>query len=311
MQGTINQEKSALRGGAVVKSRHNRQFIRRFASYVVGFMFFYVPAAIFVSAFYGVQGQHLVGNLCDSLNLRMGVGGLLKLSTWEGLLSADPRTFGIFVVITLAFFLGPLFCGWVCAAGALSEGISRLVPDRFKLDVEGKVNAAAIRYGFLAGFVSLPFFGVSAGCAYCNYRILNFISLGATEGFIPAISSTYIIVIGLWLVAGGLFMKGGRGWCNFLCPVGGVQSLFHGIGARFGFTLKLKYASAKCQTCQNCVNICPMRAVSPAKEGQWQSLHGTGVIINRHTCIACYDCVADCPSGALSYGRDKVERGCK
>lgn len=308
MGETENKGKFDLKGGPVVKGRHSRQLFKRFASYLLGFLLFYVPAALFVRAFFGVQGQHLVGNLCDSLNLRMGVGGLLKLSTWEGLFSADPRTFGVFVVIALAFLLGPLFCGWVCAAGALSEGLSRLVPDRFKLDVEGKVNAAAIRYGFLAGFVSLPFFGVSAGCAYCNYRILNFISLGATEGFMPAISSTYIMVIALWLVAGGLFMKGGRGWCNFLCPVGGVQSLFHSIGARFGFTFKLKYASAKCHTCQNCVKVCPMRAVSPAEEGRWRASRGTGVLINRHACISCNDCVSACPHGALSYGRGKAER---
>lgn len=286
--------------------RIKRHVFSRFASYVIGLLLFYVPAALFVRAFYGMQGQHLVGNLCDSLNLRMGVGGLLKLKTWESLFAADPRYMGIFIIIVVAFLLGPLFCGWLCAAGALSEGLSRLVPYRFKIDIQGKVNAAAIRYGFLAGFVLLPFFEVSAGCAYCNYRILNFITLGITEGFMPTLTSTYITVVVLWLIIGGIFMKGGRGWCIFLCPVGGIQNLFHCLGARFAFTLKLRYTAAKCKTCLNCVKVCPLRAISPAVEGIWQTSHGTGVLIDSHTCSACNDCVAACPHGALSYGRGKV-----
>lgn len=269
-------------------------------------MLFYVPASLFVRAFYGVQGQHLVGNLCDSLNLRMGVGGLLKIETWQKVFAADPRSLGIFAVIAVAFLFGPLFCGWVCAAGALSEGLSRLVPDRFKLDIAGRVNAAAIRYGFLSGFMVLPFMGLSAGCAFCNYRILNFMTLGLTGGFMPALTSTYIVVIALWLVLGGMFMKGGRGWCNFLCPVGAIQNLFHGLGARLGFTYKLKYAPEKCRTCLNCVKVCPMRAAAPAAEGRWRTANGAGVLFNRHTCITCNDCVAACPHGALSYGVGKA-----
>lgn len=283
-----------------------RHLLVRFGSYIIGLLLFYVPASLFVRAFYGIQGQHLVGNVCDSLNLRMGVGGFLKPDTWSKALSGDPRSLGIFFVTAVAFLFGPLFCGWVCAAGALSEALSRLVPDRFKIDISGKINAAALRYGFLSGFLMLPFFKLSAGCAYCNYRILNMATLGITGGFVPALTSTYLIVIAVWLVIGGLFMKGGRGWCNFLCPVGAIQNLFHSIGSRLGFTYKLRYAPDKCKTCLSCVRACPMRAVSPAQEGQWQARRGDGVIFNRHACITCNDCVAACPHGALSYGPGKV-----
>lgn len=298
---------AAEENGERARVKGKRHLYVRFGYYLLGLALFYVPASLFVRAFYGLQGQHLVGNVCDSLNLRMGVGGLLKLETWQKVLAADPRSLGIFAVLGVAFLFGPLFCGWICAAGALPEALSRLVPDRFKLDPAGKVNAAAIRYGFLLGFVSLPFLGLSAGCAFCNYRITNMFTLGLTGGFIPALTSTYLVTIALWLVAGGLFTKGGRGWCNFLCPVGAIQSLAYGLGSRWGFTWKVRYAPEKCRTCLTCVKVCPMRAVSPAQEGQWpETARGEGVVLNRHTCIVCQDCVASCPHGALGYGRGSL-----
>lgn len=282
--------------------RHNlRHLSVRYASYVVGFLLFYTPASLFVRLFYGMQDQHLTGNVCDSLNLRMGTGALLKPEFWERVLIAEPRSLGIIAVIIIAFVFGPLFCGWVCAAGAFSEWLSRLVPQRFQLDIAGKVDAGAIRYGFLIGFMTLPFLGLSAGCSYCNYRVLDYMGIAMTGGFIPAVSSTYLVVIALWLVVGGLFMKGGRGWCNFLCPIGSVQNLFYAMGSRLGFTFKLKYTPEKCKSCFNCVQVCPMRAVTPATEGSWNTHGGSGVTINQHSCITCNQCVAACSHGALAY----------
>ena len=289
-------------------AKSERHLYLRFGSYLLGFLLFYTPASIFVRLFYGAQGQHLTGNVCDSLNLRMGAGALLKPEFWERVIAAEPRSLGIFVVILVAFFLGPLFCGWLCAAGAVSESLSRLVPARFQIDIAGKVNAGAIRYGFLAGFVTLPFFGLATGCAYCNYRLLDYLGIAMTAGFIPALSSTYFVVIALWLVAGGLFMKGGRGWCNFLCPVGAVQNLFYGLGTRLGFTFKLKYLPEKCKSCPNCVEVCPMRAISMAAPGQWPTGRGPGVLVNPHSCITCNQCIAACPHGALTYDTGRLQQ---
>lgn len=289
-------------------AKSERHLYLRFGSYLIGFLLFYTPASLFVRLFYGAQGQNLTGNVCDSLNLRMGVGALLKPEFWERVIAAEPRSLGIFAVILVAFVLGPLFCGWLCAAGAFSELLSRLVPERFQIDVAGKVNAGAIRYGFLTGFVTLPFMGLHAGCAYCNYRVLDYLGIAMTSGFIPALTSTYIVVIALWLVLGGLFMKGGRGWCNFLCPIGAVQNLAYGIGARLGFTFKLRYIPEKCKSCPNCVEVCPMRAISLAGDGQWKAGRGNGVIVNQHSCITCNQCIAACPHDALEYGTGKLYR---
>jgi ferredoxin-type protein NapH len=65
----------------------------------------------------------------------------------------------IFILIAISFFVGPLFCGWLCPAG-LTEHLSRAMPSRLKFDLTGKVDPAPLRYGFLAGyiFVAAPIF---------------------------------------------------------------------------------------------------------------------------------------------------------
>lgn len=290
-----------LKGGKDVQNHSDRFRLVRYASYFIGFLLFYSPAALVLRFFSGLDGKHLIGNLCDSLNLRMGVGGLLSIDRWQGM----DWTLGqvsIFVVMAVALILGPLFCGWLCAAGAFTEFVGRLVPDRWKIDVAGKVDAGAVRYGFLAGYLSLPFFGTGIGCSFCNFRVLEYIGLGVGSGFLPALTSTYIVVTLLWLVAGGMFMKGGRGWCVFLCPVGGIQNAMHAIGARLPFTAKMRYRPENCRSCGNCVEVCPMRAIAPAADGDWQTSGGPGVRISLNTCIACAQCSAACPHGALGYG---------
>ncbi|BDG62193.1 4Fe-4S binding protein [Caldinitratiruptor microaerophilus] len=268
---------------------------RRLLSYVAGLLMFYAPFALFTRLWGWATGTRTAGSISD-LCLRMQINWLTNPAQWGNLFGEiGLRTVGFFVILGLALLMGPLFCGWICAAGALPEYLSRLVPDRFKMDVLDKVNVTAIRYGFLAGYVITPFLAGGIGCAFCNYKTFELMVLGVTGSF-TALSSTYILVTLLWLVAFGLFMKGGRGWCNFACPVGALQSLVHSIGARFGFTWKLKYFPGNCKSCHRCVAACPMRAISPVPDRG-------GVRINRHQCILCKDCIEVCRHDALAYGR--------
>jgi len=291
-----------LKGGRPVHRRDFQFRLIRYASYFIGFLLFYSPAALVLRFFSGLDGKNLIGNLCDSLNLRMGVGGLLSLERWQAM-DWTLGQVGIFAVMAVALVAGPLFCGWLCAAGAFTELVGRMVPDRFKLDVAGRVDAGAIRYGFLAGYVALPFFGTGIGCSFCNFRVLEYFSMGVGSAFLPALTSTYIVTTLLWLVVGGMLLKGGRGWCVFLCPVGGIQNAMHAIGARLPFTAKMKFRAEACRSCNNCVEVCPMRAITPAAEGDWaDAAAGPGIRLGLNTCITCQQCVAACPHGALSYG---------
>ncbi|WP_051331027.1 4Fe-4S binding protein [Aneurinibacillus terranovensis] len=158
------------------------------------------------------------------------------------------------------------------------------------------MNTVPIRYGFLIGFLLVPFFSGSIACAYCDYSFLERLSTGVVFGNIGVVGSTTILTGFFWLVLFGLMTKGGRGYCSFLCPVGSIQSAVHSVGARFGFTYKLRYEKEKCTACSSCVQACPMSALrKEEKEIKYEILN----------CITCRQCEASCPTAAISYGCGK------
>ncbi len=79
----------------------------------------------------------------------------------------------------------------------------------------------------------------------------------------------------------------GRFWCNTVCPVGTVLGLL----ARFSL-LKPKLDLAKCVKCRQCEKTCKARSIDIA-----------GGMIDRTTCVACFDCGAVCPKGALTWSK--------
>ncbi len=299
-----------------LRARQRKHYWIQGGGYLLGLLLYFGPFAVLIPAAYALAGKASAGGGCDT-HFRVEIASLLRADGWTKLLQRDPNALTMVgflsALLTVAFLFGPLFCGRACPAGALPSYLSRLVPRRWQFDFRGKVNATAIRYGFLSGFVVLPLLGQTykqfggLACTFCNFRLMDYLVVGATGGFVPALSSTYILVLLFWLVAGGLFTGGGRGWCAFFCPAGAVQGLAHSLGARLGWTFKIRYNPARCTSCRTCVGVCTMRAISPAAAGQWKTQRGDGVLLDRHACIACNDCVAACPHGALSYDIGRVE----
>jgi ferredoxin-type protein NapH len=277
-----------------VQKRSRKYLFRRAGWYLLGLFLFYAPFALFNRGLNWLLGNGTDGSIHDTC-LRMP---LTDLFNSKGLDLATVRGISFLLLIGSAFLIGPFFCGRLCAAGAFTEYLSRLWPDKWKIDWSRIVNPTPIRYGFLAGFIIAPFFAGSLACAYCGYGFFQRLLDGGFWGDIGVLGSTTILTAFLWFVVFGIFTKGGRGYCNFMCPVGAIQSLMHRIGAIFGFTYKLKFDKGKCVTCQSCVRACPMRALK--KEDN-------SIYYNIHNCITCRQCTAACPTNAITYGRG--ERG--
>lgn len=276
---------------------------RRLPGYLLGFVLFYAPFALWVTVLdrlFGDTAAPDIHGTCLRIQLLdvFSGNGLDVLTVWGA----------SFVLLTgSAVVAGPLFCGRLCAAGAVSEYLSRLVPDRFKIDWAHWVDPTGLRYGFLVGYLAAPFVGGSIACAFCSYAFLERIATGALWNATGVLSSSAILTGVLWLGLFGVFAKGGRGYCAFMCPVGAWQSGLHALGARLPATWKIRFRSEACTRCAVCVDECPMRALRlPAGR--------TGPLTyNRHTCITCRQCVAVCKPGALSFSRgpdgwaDRVE----
>jgi ferredoxin-type protein NapH len=85
-----------------------------------------------------------------------------------------------------------------------------------------------------------------------------------------------------------------RWWC-FICPVGGLLSLLK----RFSF-FRVKIDKEKCIKCMDCVQECPVYAMTPKSVEVGESL--------GENCIRCGRCIEVCPDEAIDiywFGRQR------
>ena len=270
--------------------------LRRVAGYILGFVLFYAPFAVFQK----LIGYFLTGKWQEqtihSLCLRIPTEHLLDGKIFQ---YASISVMSLGILLVAAFFFGPVFCGRLCPAGAFTEYVSKLVPKRWQIDWSKYTEIAPIRYGMLAGFCLVPFFGGILACAYCNFFLFDLIANYYSRGYFISLSSSLILTSILWLVIFGLFTKGGRGYCNFLCPVGAVQNLVHCFSSKLPFVRCMYVDKQQCIGCQKCVHACPMQAVKVQEKK---------AEICLHNCIVCGQCAHDCPVKAIHYGREDHEK---
>jgi len=278
---------------------HLKQNRLRYLSLFAGLFLFLAPFALFTRVLY-----LLIGNMAEptlhTICYRMPIDWLFAGRYYQ--LIGSVSAYFILAVVILSFFLGPVFCGWLCPVGSVSEGISRIIPlpEKYRVKLKDTNITTGLRYGFIAGFIivaavagrSLVQGLSSICCRYCSASVLqNFSS--ALFGDVSAIGywhSGSIIVLFSWLVLGGVMFSGGRGWCLFFCPLGALSNISHKIGARFGL-FNTKFDKEKCVNCEQCNVFCPMQAVKEDHSVE------TGL------CVNCLECTHSCAGKAYSYQR--------
>jgi polyferredoxin len=88
-----------------------------------------------------------------------------------------------------------------------------------------------------------------------------------------------------------LAWRNGRTWCNTICPVGTVLSLF----AKFSW-LKIRFDEDRCKNCSLCTKNCKASCIDFKNH-----------TVDYTRCVTCGDCIESCKHGALSYGRKTRE----
>lgn len=209
---------------------------QRLLGYFLGFILFYAPFALFQKiiffAFTGKWQQLTIHSLCFRIQTEHLLDGKL-------LLMSLPFIACIVILLIVTLFFGPVFCGRLCPAGAFTEYLSKVIPSRLQISWRTYTEIVPFRYGMLAGFVILPFFDSLLACAYCNFFLFDLFVNYFVFGYFISLSSSMILTLFLWAGLFGIFTKGGRGFCNFLCPVGAVQNLLYSFSSRLPSVYRL------------------------------------------------------------------------
>jgi polyferredoxin len=219
----------------------------------------------------GMSGKHF---LMGFLRSYMGVGLLLGI-----------------LISTL--FLGRYWCSHLCPVGGSMELGSRLMPKFAKISF-AKIPAPSFRYGYLLVYIIAPIIGIgSLCCNYCNFATIpRFLGAAFNKADLIYFLRTAGLINLALIVVLGFLARGGRAYCNLLCPIGALDALFNRIGLKFGKRMKLE--KSKCDGCRACVEQCPTWAIE---------ITGEKAVIDPLSCIPCRVCEKTCPKEAIVYGR--------
>jgi NosR/NirI family nitrous oxide reductase transcriptional regulator len=167
--------------------------------------------------------------------------------------------FGFTVISTLLW--GRLYCGRVCAFGALTQLLDATLPRRWRVEVPRALErrAAWIKFALLAGV--LVYFLATSNTMVYRY-VEPFWMFGLSE------SLPMWIALGVLLVA-TVFVR--NLYCRFLCPVGATLGLMSYLTV-----LRIKRWK-ECNTCRICQKAC-----------EWGAIDGPRILVTE--CVRCDDC---------------------
>ncbi len=179
--------------------------------------------------------------------------------------------FAGFTVVTTILW-GRLYCGRVCAYGALTQLLDRVVPARLRLEVPPWLEhrAARIKY-FLLGATLLYFFASSDIAAYRYVEPFWMFTLRSTPALWVGLAALLVATV---------FVR--NLYCRFLCPVGAALGLLSKLTV---FRIK---RWSECNSCKICEKAC-----------EWGAIQGPRIDMTE--CVRCDDCerlyadTAKCP----------------
>lgn len=208
---------------------------------------------------------------------------LIMQSASEGVINASFLVFAAMFVASL--FVGRLWCGWVCPAGALQElaGPANNRPVSRRLDW--------IKWAiWLPWLVGIILFAVRAG-GYQRVEPFYQLAGGVTlaQDFWAFI---YYIVVGVFLLLA--LLVGRRAGCHTICWMAPFMILGRRLRNLLPWpALRLQAAPDKCRDCLTCTAGCPMSLAvhDMVKAGRMEN----------DECILCGTCVDNCNHGAIRF----------
>ncbi len=206
---------------------------------------------------------------------------------------ASSMLIGAAIVLSLALFMGRIFCSWLCPYGLLSEIVARLRPPT-------SIPAKPLHF-FFRTRLTLTVIGLVAITFALPVPILNQLSMPGWYSRAMQHGAFYSVMLyGSLLFPAVLLLEATlrqRFWCQYVCP----QSVLLSLAAAVPLGLRVNFQPRKCTCSKNdrpCLSSCSLN-LNPRKPTLQQRLE----------CTNCADCVDACTlrGQALSLeGRKKL-----
>jgi polyferredoxin len=188
------------------------------------------------------------------------------------------------VTIASTVLWGRVYCGRICAFGAFTQLLDRIVPERLRVHVPAAIErrASKIKYGVLAG--AIGYFLLTSDPLIYPY-IEPFWMFGLF-GRSPVLWAGLAVLLLATLFVRNLY-------CRFLCPVGAALGLLSRLTV---FRIK---RWSECTTCRICEKAC-----------EWGAIRGPQIVLTE--CVRCDDCerlyadTAKCPHHRIIFYRSRL-----
>ena len=212
-------------------------------------------------------------------------------------------------LIALTLVFGRIYCSVICPLGVFQDVLARFHRKKNKYSYSKEVRW--LRYPVLGVFVIAGLAGVGSLfqllAPYSSYgRIAtmifqpvwkfgnNLLALVAEhfDSYAFYTIDTWMRSLPVFVIAAVtlvllfvLAWRGGRTYCNTICPVGTILSFF----ARFSW-FKIRFDEEKCKNCSLCSKNCKAACIDFKTHS-----------VDYSRCVVCGNCIEKCNFGALKY----------
>ena len=224
----------------------------------------------------------------------------VRMQILTALLSGASVCLLFWLVVTLIY--GRIYCSTACPMGTLMDCVSavgrivgrrrcsyRYVPPSQRTRVIFLIIALGT---FIIGGAFFPtlFDPYSAYARMVDELVAR--PLGLNPAAVSFTASS-LAVAGVTALAVGLAAwKNGRIGCNTVCPVGTILGY---VGSKSYFHIEID--PDKCISCGKCEDNCRSQCIKVVSR-----------YIDEARCVRCFDCVAQCPAGAIRYQINRNRR---
>lgn len=200
----------------------------------------------------------------------------------------------LFVLGALTIIFGRFYCSVICPLGAMQDcagWLGRAVTRR-KRRFRYRRGKPSLRVFMLLAVIACTISGVTVALAVFDPWSAFSRMVGVAVRPVAASLAAFVTAGLTFAVIAAMSLRRGRLFCNTLCPVGALLGI---MSQKWSFHPDIN--PDLCVNCGECERVCKAECVDAKTH-----------IVDNSRCVTCFDCMAVCPNGAITYriGRHRL-----